>query len=120
MSGPAILGRRGVSDALERELQGRDGWAYLEERLMPALMSDPYRPADRVMTELARWSRTEVGAEVIAWLHAISDGAPWPKTGLANIEQTALAAAKHEGRASVGQALSLAIAEGQRIIDKQG
>lgn len=120
MTGPAIInGPKHFSKELEQAIEGRSGWDFLEKQLMPALVHDSFRPENRVLDELARYAETEVGREVIAWLRSISDGAPYPRTGFGTLETTALAAAKHEGRAAVGHALALAIAEGQRL-RKQG
>lgn len=114
----AHFGGRNVAAELD-EIVGSDGdgWEFLKQQLLPALVNDPFRPEDAVLKELARYASTVEGGKVLAWLHSVTDRAPYP-AGFTSIEQAALAAAKHEGRAVVGHLLTRAVAEGQRIQSK--
>ena len=97
---------------------GPSGWDWFKQAFAPAMVNDPFRPEDEVLIELARYSGTEQGRAVLNFLHSITDRAPYP-AGFKSLEEAALAAAKHEGRAGVGLVLSRAVAEGQRLRDAQ-
>jgi hypothetical protein len=114
MTGPvAHVGKASVPTVGDG-LPDLGGWEQFKNLMQPAMMADPFRPQDDVMRELAWYSGTVEGAKVIAWLRSITDGAPYPQH-LGNIEQTALAAAKHQGRCMPGGMISHAIAEGTRL-----
>lgn len=117
MSGPAthIPRPMNAASAALHALEGEEGWAALERLMQPAMMPDPYRPADNVLMELGRYAATAEGQQVLAWLHAITDMAPYPNVTAGNIEHAALAAARHEGRAIVGQLVDRAVKEGTAL-----
>lgn len=117
MSGPVSHIPKSIQERADQALNDRSGWDAFAKALMPALSADPFRPADNVLVEIARFSRTPEGSAVIAWLHGISDQAPYPDVTVQGFEHAALAAAKHQGRASVGQVLRKAIAEGTAILE---
>lgn len=123
MSGPVTSIPQSIQARADQALADRSGWDALTKALLPAIAPDPFRPADEVLVEIARFAETREGSAVVAWLHSISDLAPYPEVTLRGFEQAALAAAKHQGRASVGLVLKKAIAEGRAILEarlKQG
>lgn len=101
------------------DLMKSDGWAAFEKMMQPAVMPDPYRPGDDVMMELARYAETAEGRKVLDWLHSITDGAPYPQH-IGSIEQTALAAAKHQGRVLPGEMIRRAVATGKELRKPKG
>ena len=116
MTGPVgALPRNMARDVHEALHDPTSGWEKLEQLMLPAVMPDPFRPQDGMMLELAKFAATAPGAAVIAWLRSITDLAPYPHVTAGGIEQAALAAARHEGRAHVGHLLQKAIAEGERL-----
>lgn len=118
MSGPvANFGARDVAREAAQQDEGPQGWEWFKEQFGPALAADPFRPGDDVLEELARYGRTELGAKVLAWLHGLTDAAPYPAGNFKSFEEAAIAAAKHAGRAGVGHVLTRAVAEGQRLRD---
>lgn len=116
MTGPVGALPRNVAGELENALDDPSGWDWFKERFAPAAVADSLRPGDDVMEGLARWGHTELGQKILAWLHDISDGAPYP-VGHTTIEQAALASARHEGRAGVGHLIEKAVREGNRLIN---
>lgn len=119
MSGPVAHIRQNVAKELQGAIEDSAGWKFFEENLLPAAMADSWRPDDKVMVTLARLAHTQDGQAAIAWLHAVSDRAPYPFVTGGNLEHAALGAAKHEGRAHVGHLLEKAMREGQRLIDQK-
>jgi hypothetical protein len=115
MTGPVGALPRNIAREVAQATESPGGWEKLEQLMHPAVMPDPFRPDDAMMMELAKFGTTEVGSGVIAWLRSISDLAPYPHVTAGGIEQAALAAARHEGRAHVGHLMAKAIAEGQRL-----
>lgn len=119
MSGPAnIAPRREVHD-IDHMLAsaGGEGWAGLEEKLLPALVGEKFRPDDKVLETLARmWMRPDERA-VIEWWFDLTSRAPYP-TDHGDMERLGLAAAKHMSRAAVGEAVALGLAEGAKIINQ--
>lgn len=117
MSGPVGIvanpGAPRVALALESK-----GWDDIKQLLEPARMPNPFKPADEVLMELARYAETELGRKVLDWLHGVTDRAPYPQVG-ATFENVALAAAKHQGRALIGDMLTQAVKEGQQLRQQQ-
>lgn len=114
MSGPVAHVGKVSTPAIGEGLPDLGGWEQFKTLMQPAMMPDPFRPQDDVLRELARYNSTVEGAKVLAWMRSITDGAPYPQQ-IGSIEQTALAAAKHQGRCIVGELVSRAIAEGNRL-----
>jgi hypothetical protein len=96
------------------DLTQSKGWDDIERMLNPAKMPNPFKPADEVLMELARYAETEQGRKVLEWLHGVTDRAPYPQVGM-SFENVALAAAKHQGRVLVGDILTAAVLEGQAL-----
>lgn len=120
MTGPvAHFGARDQERETAAQDQGPQGWEWFKQAFAPALTADPFRPEDELLIEIARYSQTELGAKVFAWLHSLTDRAPYPAGDFKAIEEAAIAAAKHAGRAGVGHVLSRAVAEGQRLRNAQ-
>jgi hypothetical protein len=116
--GPAAFISQSVDQNLADIMQARDPWRLLEEEFKPAAVADSFRPQDAVLTALAQFSQTEGGRAVMDWLHDMTDRAPYPQA-IGSIEQVALAAAKHQGRAGIGLVLANAVAEGKRLLDQR-
>jgi hypothetical protein len=117
MTGPVSHLPRNMAREVQEALDSRDGWKVLEQQLLPAIAADSFHPGDEVLIEIARYAETDTGAKVIAWLHSLSDRAPYPCVTGGNLEHAALGAAKHEGRASVGHVIEKAVREGKRLRD---
>lgn len=115
MSGPVGALSRNIAAEVKAAMDDPGGWETLGGLMTPAVMPDPYRPADAVMLEAARYATTIEGQRFFAWLRAVSDLAPYPHVTAGGIEQAALAAARHEGRAHVGHLLAKLLAEGERL-----
>lgn len=117
MTGP-FVGGRGIAQEVGAAIAETDGWDYFKKEFMPALVADSFRPEDQLLIEIYKISQTVEGRKVIAWLHQLTDLAPYPQF-IGSIEQTALMAAKHQGRAGVGHVLAKAVAEGERLFNQQ-
>lgn len=107
---------RNVAEAVDAEINDADGWRWFRDEFLPAAVADTFRPADDVLIAIWRLSQTGEGERIFAWLYDLTLNAPYPATG-GSFENTALAAAKHQGRAGVGQTLKKAVAEGRRLDD---
>ena len=116
MSGPAGAIARNVMNEVDAAVADESGWDWFKNNFAPAAVADSFRPEDQVLKALFLFAQTETGAKAIAWLHELSDRAPYPMIE-GSFEQAALAAAKHQGRAGVGHVLSKAVAEGKRLIE---
>lgn len=120
MNGPQNVNPRNLVRDLDVMLTaGGQGWDGLEKMFEPALMHDRYRPQDELLKQIAALSQTEFGRELFAWLFDLTNRAPYPSTG-GTIENAALAAAKHEARAAVGEVILNAIVEGRKLLDSKG
>jgi hypothetical protein len=91
------------------------GWADFARLIDPAKMPNPFRPEDKMMQEFSRYAETVGGRNVVAWLRSITDLAPYPNVSGGNFEQVAIAAAKHDARATIGRMIAAAITEGTAI-----
>ena len=114
VSGPVIHVGGTKMPAVGEGLPGTGGWEQFQKLMAPAVMPDPFRPEDAMMVEMARYATSKEGTAFFAWLRSISSGAPYPQQ-IGSIEQTALASAKHQGRCLVGEIVSRALAEGERL-----
>lgn len=121
MSGPANI------PATRRDFQSLDGlvdsiggagWDALQGALAPAAVPDNYRPDDDVMKSLAIMAERGETRAVVEWLLDLTLRAPYPVTA-DTLEQTALAAAKHQARANVGEVVLKAIAEGRAKLERK-
>ena len=117
MSGPVGSLPRNVMREVEAALHESSGWDYFEKNVLPLAVADTFRPADDVLVDLAHYANTAQGRRVLAWLHDLTDLAPYP-IGMKTIEDAAMASARHQGRASVGHVLKKAVAEGTRLINQ--
>lgn len=113
----AHVGKR-IEEEANALLSDDTPWENLERKFLPALVRDSFRPGDEVMLTLARFAILPDGAKVIAWLHDLSDLAPYPENFTTH-DEAAIAAAKHAGRAGVGRVLKLAIETGQQMLKQQ-
>lgn len=119
MTGPvASLGPRHQPPPPNETLQS-NGWEDFKRLMNPAQMQNPFRPDGKILQEIARYSETVEGREVIAWLRSITDQAPYPNVSGGNFEQVAIAAAKHDARATIGRMIAAAISEGTAITNQQ-
>lgn len=116
--GPVANLPRNVLAELDAAVDDPAGWDWFKTQFMPAAVADTFRPSDQTLMELAKLANTAWGQTILAWLHDLTDRAPYPMVeGLS--QQVALAAARHQGRAGVGHVLTRAVAEGQRLLDLQ-
>jgi hypothetical protein len=116
MTGPANINPRGLVRPLDTMLTaGGEGWDALQKLFEPAVMSDRWRPDDQILKFVAAMSQTEQGRAFLDWIFDLTNRAPYPSIG-GGIEQAALAAAKHEARAAVGEVILTAIVEGRRLL----
>lgn len=119
MSGPANINPRGMVRDLDDMLTaGGVGWDALEKMFQPAAVADQWKPDENLLKELGALSQTEFGRRLFGWLFDLTNRAPYPSTGGGNLEQVAMAAAKHEARAAVGEVIVNAIVEGRRLLDE--
>lgn len=120
MSGPQNVNPRGIVNPIDDMFTaGGQGWDALEKMMKPALMADQWRPQDDLLKQIAALSMTEFGRELFSWLFDLTNRAPYPQTG-DSIESAALAAAKHEARAAVGEVILNAIVEGRKLLNQNG
>ncbi len=75
-----------------------------------------YRPTDDVAKAL--YALFQYNRAVIDWLLDLTLRAPYPHVD-GDFQKAALAAAKHQARAGIGEVIAAAIAEGKRISDQQ-
>jgi hypothetical protein len=114
MSGPVVHVGKASMPAVGDGLPDTGGWEQFKKLMDPAVMPDPYRPEDAMMMEMARYATSKEGAAFFKWLRSISNGAPYPQVSN-TFEGIALASAKHQGRCIVGELVSNALAEGERL-----
>jgi hypothetical protein len=97
---------------------GGEGWEGLDKLFHPAEVPDRFDPGAEVKKFLAAAMRTPAGREAIQWLADITLRAPYPHVGT-SLEAAAIAAAKHEARAAVGEVLLRAIAQGDQLLNQR-
>jgi hypothetical protein len=120
MSGPVVNfgSPMNVDEQAEAAMDEPSGWDWFKTQFVPAAVATTFKPEDGVLHTLSLFAETAEGAKVMAWLHELTDRAPYPVGG-ASIEELALAAARHQGRAGVGRVLSVAVAEGKKLRDQK-
>lgn len=117
--GPAINLPRSITAQVEAAIEDREGWDFFKNKFMPAAVADTFRPEDDLLKQIAQYANTYWGAKVFSWLHDLTDRAPYPMaTG--DIQELAMAASRHQGRAGVGHVLAKAVHEGNRLLNNQG
>jgi hypothetical protein len=120
MSGPQNVNPRplamGSLEELEERFAGR-GWSFFEQQFHPAATPADLDPGDQFKRQLAGVAETAWGRQLIDWLLDLTCRAPYPVTSQ-SIEDLAMAAAKHQARAAIGEVLVKAIADGRRIMDQ--
>jgi hypothetical protein len=93
--------------------------AQVEAAIEDRAVADTFRPEDDLLKQIAQYANTYWGAKVFSWLHDLTDRAPYPMaTG--DIQELAMAASRHQGRAGVGHVLAKAVHEGNRLLNNQG
>jgi len=117
MTGPANINPRSIVRDLDTMMTaGGVGWEALETMFQPAVMADPWRPSENVMKFAAAMAQTDQGREFLAFIFDLTKRAPYPHIGN-SMESAALAAAKHEARAAVGEVVLQAIVEGRKLLE---
>ncbi len=120
MSGPVNINPRAQVRELDDVLTaGGEGWSALEALMKPAMMPDSSRPDNRVLRFAGAISRTEDGRLFLDWLFLLTLDAPYPRVG-SDFQEAALAAAKHEARAAIGEVLRKAVVEGRNLLNQNG
>ncbi len=112
MSGPVDFARQ--VNAIEHMLAAAPSWAGLENAFAPAKVADNFDPGDDTKQVIAALYNTSQGRLIIEWLFDLTVRAPFPHVGN-TLQSASIAAAKHEARVAVGQALSRAIVDGNEI-----
>jgi len=117
VSGPQNVSPReaaiGGMAELEQLVAG-NGWAFFEKQFAPAAVADDFRPVDTVMQSLARLYDFAETRAALDWILDLTCRAPYPR-GESTTEQLGIAAAKHQARAAVGEAIVKAIVEGRKL-----
>ncbi|MBX3580074.1 MAG: hypothetical protein KF723_22960 [Rhizobiaceae bacterium] len=98
---------------LEKLVAG-NGWDFFAQQFAPANVADDFRPVDPILQALARMYEFPETRAVIDWILDLSVRAPYPR-GESTTEELGIAAAKHQARAAVGEAIVKAIVEGRKI-----
>lgn len=112
MSGPVEFARQ--LQTVEALLKATPDWGGLEQGFAPAAVSDNFDPGDDMKQVLSAFYNTDQGRKIIEWLFDLTLRAPFPHVGT-TLEAAGIAAAKHEARVAVGQALARAIVDGNSI-----
>lgn len=108
-------------DYLNEALKDSDDVLDVEktiERLLPQISSLNYRPSDERLKAFYRILATIEGRELLDWLLDLTWRAPYPHVGK-SIAEAAIAAAKHEARAGIGEVILEALALGKYLIEKE-
>ncbi|WP_295805927.1 hypothetical protein [uncultured Nitratireductor sp.] len=120
MTGPVNINPRSQVRGLDDVLTaGGEGWEALEKLMQPAVMPDQSRPDNRVLRFAGAISRTEDGRLFLDWLFLLTLDSPYPRVG-GDFQEAALAAAKHEARANIGELLRKAVVEGRELLNQNG
>lgn len=93
------------------------GWDFFKNQFLPAVTAETFRPDDKLLIEISQLAETDLGRRLFAWLHELTDRAPYPAIG-GSLEAAALAAAKHQGRAGVGLVLEKAVRTGRELRER--
>jgi len=119
MTGPQFGTRQ--AQPLEHMLAqaGGDGFAGLDQMLMPESRRDPLKPSDEVCRNLALLAGHAEGRQVIEWLMDITLRQSMG-TGGSGIEEMALIAKQKQTLDGVAHALLGAIAHGETLINNRG
>jgi hypothetical protein len=116
MSGPiGHVGSTTAGPKIEVDPTKTAGWPEFDRLRDPSTMQNPHRPEVKMMAEFSRYAETVEGRSVVAWLRSITDLAPYPNMSGGSFEQVAIAAAKHDGKATIGRMIAAAITEGTAI-----
>lgn len=89
-------------------------WDGLMDAFKPAIVPDHFDPGDNMKLVLFHFYNTAEGRRIVDWLFDLTVRAPFPHVGSTR-ESAAIAAAKHEARAAVGQAFARAITDGEEV-----
>ncbi|YBV97534.1 hypothetical protein M1D80_11835 [Phyllobacteriaceae bacterium JZ32] len=114
------LTTRRATMPLEDMLKGTDDYLNVEkmiEKLAPAQVGQNFRPSDNLMKFLYLFSQQRDAKELFDWLMDLTIRAPYPHIS-GSFEEAAIAAAKHQARAGIGEVIIEAIAEGKRLIEQ--
>lgn len=121
MSGPANINPRqtamGSLDELMNRL-GTRGWDDLENPATPVPPGRGFEPEEKIKRYLASSYETELGRALVDWLLDLTCRAPYPFTH-PTAEILAFSAARHQGRALIGEAIVKAVAEGRALNSKE-
>lgn len=119
MSGPQNVNPRpaamGSLEEIEKAM-GANGWDFFAKQFAPAVVAQSFDPGQEFKRNLAAFSRTGLGREIVDWLLDLTCRAPYPVTSQ-DMQDLAFAAAKHQARAAVGETIVKAIADGNAILD---
>lgn len=113
MSGPVDFLRQ--VQRVEDFIKSPSSWGELEKAFAPAPVADSFDPGEFMKKQLAALYGTQDGRAILEWLFDLTLRAPFPHVG--NSRDSAwIAAAKHEARVAVGQAIARAIVDGRELL----
>lgn len=115
-TGPVEFARQVQS--VEAFLRSAPSWGDLEKAMAPAPLPDDFDPGDFMKQQLAALYATGDGRKIIDWLFDLTLRAPFPHVGSTR-DSACIAAAKHEARVAVGQAIARAIVDGEKIFNRK-
>lgn len=115
-TGPVEFARQVQS--VEQFLRDAPSWASLDKAVRPAAVPDHFDPGDFMKQQLAALYETADGRAIIDWLFDLTLRAPFPHVGSTR-DSAWLAAAKHEARVAVGQAVARAIVDGRKLFNQK-
>lgn len=116
MNGPVAFGRQ--MQAVEKLLADAPSWDGLEQAFAPAKVADNFDPGDDMKRMLAAFLGTVEGRNILEWLFDLTSRAPYPHVGSGR-DSAWIAAAKHEARCAVGQAIARAIVDGNELLNRK-
>lgn len=90
----------------------------LIEKMAPAQVGHSFRPSEDLMKVIYLLFGTAEGKQIFEWLMDLTLRAPYPHIDGSGFEQAAIAAAKHQARAGIGEVILEAVANGKRLLEQ--
>ena len=106
--------------SIEQMLALLDGKSEPEiaKQFAPAALHRDATPDEKLKEFMAGLNATPQGRLFFNWLLNLTCNAPYPDTGL-TMEVLAFAAAKHQARAAIGEAIMFYITQGDALIENR-
>lgn len=115
-NGPVAFARE--VQAMEDFLKAAPSWGSLEKAFAPAQTANHFEPDNFMKQQLAAFYKTADGRQILDWLFDLTLRAPFPHVGSGR-DSAWIAAAKHEARVAVGQAVARAIVDGRELFNQK-